>query len=174
MPTFLPLRIGVFLSGMLAANGLFAKRPRWIVWSFVGSVAIAGLHNKYLLVPVGAFLIWEWLVRGDGLATWMKRPVVVGSAFLNSRFIRFTADCSYGVYLWHMLVQLVLMRLFVDWGVFAGRDFLWRFSALSIICFPIVYLLAWASYCWVERPGIRLGKVAIKGGKVAVRGRSYF
>jgi len=168
MPTFLPLRIGIFLSGMLAANGLFSPKPSVAVASFIGSVAIVALHNKYLVVPIGAFVVWEWLIRGDRLATWMKRPAGLCFAFLKSKIIKFAADCSYGVYLWHMLVQLVLMRILVDWGVFAGRGFLWRFAVLSLLCLPVVYLIAWASYCWVELPGIQLGKAVIKRRKKLV------
>lgn len=159
MPTFLPLRIGLFLCGMLAAGALLAPRNMPRFFAFMGaSVAIALWHNKWLAVPVIAFYSWEGLARSGGIRPFQTRMVSLGNRFLRSRFVQFIADCSYGVYLWHVPVQLCAMRLLQDFGWFDGRSVLGRFGLLCATALPCVYLLSWLSHRFVEQPGIALGK----------------
>lgn len=163
MPTFLPLRIGVFLSGMLIAYVLSGKTSfrSAMVYALIALI-FAGWHNKYLLLPVAVFVVWEIIIRCPRRPKWLERPVRIGVAVLESKPIQFIADCSYGVYLWHILVQLVVLRLCVNFGMFDGRTHLERFALLVLMALPLVYLVSWVSYCWIERPAIQLGKAVLK------------
>ncbi|MCX6875076.1 MAG: acyltransferase [Verrucomicrobia bacterium] len=159
MPTFLPLRIGVFLTGMLAAGACFNPRNgRRFLWFMITSVAVAIWHNKWLAFPVAAFFGWEWLSGRPVLSGVWCMLVKKVSILLRSRPVGFIADCSYGVYLWHVPVQLCVIRVLLDAGVFAGRSSLERFALLTGATLPLVYAITWVTFRLVEKPGIALGK----------------
>ena len=163
MATFLPLRIGGFVSGMLIAHALARNTPnRFALAAILASLALAGWHNKYLIAPVLAFVLWEWINRKAVWPEWLNQSVNLATSFLQTKPVQFIADCSYGVYLWHMLVLLACMRWLVDLGLYRGRTPLERFGILVVIALPLIYLIAWLSFHWIERPGIRLGKAVIK------------
>ncbi len=159
MATFLPLRLGLFLSGMLAALAVSRiGTGRFPDWSLISCVLCAGLHSKWLAVFVMMFLFWEYISRATRLPELISGPARYGNHLLDSRPIKFFADCSYGVYLWHILIQLAAMRLLEDFGAFSGTQALTRFLILVSIVTPIVYLVAWISYRMIELPGIGIGK----------------
>jgi peptidoglycan/LPS O-acetylase OafA/YrhL len=166
MPTFLPLRIGVFLCGMLAAGAIYQAHDwRRFLCFFATSVAIALWHYKWLVVPVAAFYGWEWLCRAG--PEWQARTRLVdyGNAILRSRPVAFIADCSYGVYLWHIPVQLCMMRMLQDGGWFANKQPMERMVLLTATALPVVYGVAWITFRLVERPGISLGKRLLRHPK---------
>jgi peptidoglycan/LPS O-acetylase OafA/YrhL len=159
MPTFLPLRIGIFLCGMLAAGACHhPSEGRRFLLFFASSAAIALWHNKWLVVPVSAFYIWEWICRTDSASHGRIRVVDLGNAILKNRAIGFIADCSYGVYLWHIPIQLCTMRLLQSEGWFVNTQPVERFCLLTAIALPLVYGFAWLTFRLIERPGINLGK----------------
>jgi peptidoglycan/LPS O-acetylase OafA/YrhL len=162
MPTFLPLRLGVFISGMLGAFALSRiqyPESRVTPWlAALASVGCAGLHNKWFVVAVVTFLSWEYLARTPLKNQILGHLIAFGNRLLRSRPVKFIADCSYGVYLWHMLVQLLAMRLLQDFGIFAGKAPLTRYFILVAVALPTVYSVAYFSYRAIEMPGIRLGK----------------
>lgn len=159
MPTFLPLRIGVFLCGMLAAGA--CRQPtdncRYLLF-FAASAAIALWHNKWLVIPVAAFYAWEWFCRMSSPSELRMHLVSCGNAILKCRPVKFIADCSYGVYLWHMPVQLCMMRLLFDSGWFVHKQPLERMVLLTASALPFVYAVSWVTFRLVEQPGIALGK----------------
>ena len=164
MPTFLPLRVGVFFCGMLAAGAISQVNDgkRYLLF-FVASLTIALCYNKWLSVPVAAFYGWEWICRVD--LPWRMQVFFVGlvNDFLKSRLVRFIADCSYGVYLWHIPVQLLVMRHLQDAGYFEHMQPLMRMILLATISLPFVYLVSWITFRFVEKPGIEMGKRLVRG-----------
>ena len=159
MPTFLPLRIGVFLCGMLAAEALFRRvRTRECAGFALGSLALAAVHNKWLVVPLLGFYVWELVNRIEARGRQFEFLVGLGRSILASRPVAFIANCSYGIYLWHVPVQLAVMKILLDWGWLSGLSPITRWALLSSACLPIVYLFSWLSYRWIEKPGINLGK----------------
>lgn len=159
MPSFLPLRIGVFLCGMLAAGA--CRRPndgRRFILFFATSAAIALWHDKWLVVPIAAFYVWEWFSRASEPSYLRMRLVSFGNAILECRPVKFIADCSYGIYLWHMPVQLCMMRLLLDGDWFDNKQPLERMALLTATALPLAFIVTWITFHLVEQPGIALGK----------------
>ena len=159
MPTFLPLKIGVFLCGMLAAGA--CRHPddgRRFLLFFAASTWIAFWNSKWLVAPVAAFYVWEWFSRASDPSNLRMRLVSFGNAILKSRPIKFIADCSYGIYLWHIPLQLCMMRLLLDGGWFDNKQPLDRMALLTATALPLAFIVTWITFHLVEKPGIALGK----------------
>jgi peptidoglycan/LPS O-acetylase OafA/YrhL len=101
----------------------FARRS-WEVfgWRTALSVAIAALVGL-LLHPLPGFL------------------------WLGSRPLVWLGELSYGIYLWHLVVQSTLHRLLPDMFVTAIGSFV-----ALLISLAITLVLAMMSYYWLERP----------------------
>ncbi|WP_086606507.1 acyltransferase family protein [Erythrobacter donghaensis] len=82
----------------------------------------------YLIAP----LLTTYLVVGIGLLRFPETPLTTG------------VDLSYGVYLMHSVVLMMLMNLypFTSW------------LALFAVCWPITLALAYASWRWIEEPAL--------------------
>lgn len=167
MPSFLPLRLGVFLSGMLAAEALRAPGKRI---TFLGcaatSMAVAGWHNRWMLPPVAGFLLWEWLQSpGNRMVVahgWLNRGLSLGRSLLGARPVAIAADCSYGVYLWHMPLQITVMHQLMASGILVEMGPITRWSILCALVMPMVLALSFLTHRFVEQPGIALGKSIVR------------
>jgi peptidoglycan/LPS O-acetylase OafA/YrhL len=71
---------------------------------------------------------------------------------LGSRPMRWLGDISYGVFLYHLLVLLVVTRL-LDIRPFTGH-----FWTLTVVTLAITIPLAWLSYRYIESPLSRLAR----------------
>lgn len=157
MPTILPLRIAVFLSGMLAAWGL----ARWYqsgkgLPEMLVAVGI-GLWGDYLLALfIIGFLAWQCTSRSPRFTQWF--PIRMVHSLFSSRIIRLFADASYGIYLCHMLVLLAVMWLLLSNQAFIDDSPIKRFLIVSALSLPPVFGLSLACHRWIEKPGIELGR----------------
>lgn len=164
-PAALPLRLNIFLAGMLV------MRARDLAgWPRAGLVLAAiGLG----LIPLGPFSHWsELVVRGlsvtvlafamiPGLAPVKPLEAVAewGRAVLSWSPLRRLGDVSYGVYLIHLLVLVPVVTL-VSLN-FPGLPPLTRAGLAFAGAATVVYPLGWLIYRLVENPGISLGRRAV-------------
>jgi peptidoglycan/LPS O-acetylase OafA/YrhL len=158
MPSFLPLKIHIFASGMLiaSANGKL-KAPYLILSAVLTSVPIGGstgiLHiifREVILVVFFALIHYRSL-----------KPIEWLSKILESGPFQWLGELSYGVYLIHLLLlHRVVAWSIAQWGY--NISSLHRFSIVFIVVAPIVYGLSCVTYFSVERPGQGLGKRLIK------------
>lgn len=157
MPTILPLRIAVFLSGMLAAWGL----ARWYqsgkgLPEMLVAVGI-GLWGDYLLALfIIGFLAWQCTSRSPRFTQWF--PIRMVHSLFSSRIIRLFADASYGIYLCHMLVLLAVMWLLLSNQAFIDDSPIKRFLIVSALSLPPVFGLSLACHRLIEKSGIELGR----------------
>ena len=161
MPSFLPLKLQLFLSGMLLAAGADESRPR--LWLRLGAAMLLAA------IPIGGdqdllhFAVRELLVfgffalvhlRSLGLIDWISR-------LLGSRPFHWLGELSYGAYLIHLLIlQPVAAAVIGQFGT--GLGAIGRFALTGAIVIPATYVLAFVTYRLVELPGQRLGKAVIK------------
>lgn len=157
MPTILPLRLGVFYAGMLAAAGLaawFGER-RGLV-RMVAAIGLAFWCDRLLAAFALVFLIWE--LSGPHLRrSWPSIRKRLDS-FLECKPIRIFADCSYGVYLCHSLILLGVLWLLLQWEGFSVLSPVNRFLLLTLASTPLVFGISFACHRWIETPGIKVGK----------------
>ena len=70
------------------------------------------------------------------------------SRLLRSGFFQFFGRISYSLYLYHWLIFVLVQNYFGD------RSFVFRVAVML----PLSIFLGWASYRWVERPGLQFGR----------------
>jgi peptidoglycan/LPS O-acetylase OafA/YrhL len=160
LPSPLPLKLPIFLAGMLLA---FAVRDPGRAPMFAGlAVLLCGLplvaseHLPLLVVRCGMVLALGAAIARDAGATSgvLLRPL----AFLSMPLARWLGDCSYAAYLIHlpvMVIGLGLAEAYVPHRPFA------LYATALTITLPVTYALAWAAFTWVEKPGIALGKLVV-------------
>ncbi len=160
----LPGRIDQFVIGMLAGAAFVAaslrdwspRSPeRWFWTGLIGlfavCAALAHVADRYW---AGHPLLYVWhalfsaaLVPVLLASAWNARPALL---LLANRPLRYLGDISFGVYLWHMPVVLVLLRWLPEaWSPLA------RFWVLLAVVLPMTTLISHLSHRFVERPFLR-------------------
>ncbi|MGQ2934301.1 MAG: acyltransferase family protein [Sphingopyxis sp.] len=161
MPSFLPLKLQLFLAGMLIATGPGESRAR--LWSRLGAAMLLAA------IPIGGdqvllhFAVRELLVFGFFALVHWRSLGVIGwvSRLLGSRPFYWLGELSYGTYLIHLLIlQPVAAAVIGQFGIGIGAAA--RFALTGAIVVPVTYALAFVTYKLVELPGQRLGKAMIK------------
>lgn len=163
VPSFLPLKINCFLVGMLLAAGLFekvnfAKRTFLLLLALV----LAGFYMQKFLLACFLFAFYELAITcGTGLPGLDKTMKRV-SQLIRHRFFKFTADASYGVYLIHIPLLVLVLRVLTMVCPFADFSPAKRFLLCLAVIIPVVYALAFLTHKYIETPGINLGRKIVK------------
>lgn len=161
----LPSRVDEFLYGMLAAwlHLRGGPAPRWRRWSFaLGAGLLAWMlyelaqRGDVLLKVQMPWLLWHYSLVGLGFAAVVYAAAGEGPRLRRlfaGRVLTFLGDISYSLYLWHPPVLQA-------WGHFQVVERLGTTSPLLRFLLPIpcIVLVAWCSWRWIERPGLRLGR----------------
>jgi peptidoglycan/LPS O-acetylase OafA/YrhL len=79
--------------------------------------------------------------------------------WLRSRFMKFIGDISYSIYLLHFVVLCFIAKSFAL--VQLSLDTVSMTFLLAGATYAVTIPLAWLSYVYVERPGVRLGKAIL-------------
>jgi peptidoglycan/LPS O-acetylase OafA/YrhL len=74
---------------------------------------------------------------------------------VDNRLFRWISQISFGVYLWHQVVQNILQRSFKENYVYFGVTNLQEWSLLSSIVIAIAFVIATLSWNFFERPILR-------------------
>jgi peptidoglycan/LPS O-acetylase OafA/YrhL len=73
---------------------------------------------------------------------------------LISNFLTFQGQISYSIYIWHNCILLAGYSIIIKFGLHgAGRS-----AIIYGLGMPLIYALSYLSYCYIEKPGIDLGK----------------
>ncbi len=162
-PSLLPFRLPVFLVGMLLhdakRDGVVRPAPLVLAVLLLAGERWAAAEPPSLLF--GALMLLM-------VVAWLQAPPVV-ERLARARVVKFAADCSYSVYLFHGLV-LSLVGTRVLTGLLArGWDRGPAVAMMSAVVLIGVYPLSWLIYRGVERPFMRLGeRVALRVGSPAI------
>jgi len=160
MPSFLPLKLQLFLAGMLLATGADESRAR--LWLRLGAAMLLAA------IPIGGdqdllhFAVRELLVFGFFALVYLRSLGVIDwiSRLFGSRPFYWLGELSYGTYLIHLLILQPLAAAVI--GRFGtGLGAIERFMLTGAIVVPATYALAFVTYKLVELPGQRLGKTVI-------------
>jgi len=162
-PTLLPFKIDCFLAGMLLAAGLyekahFTKRTFLLLLGLL----VAGIYQKKFLLICFLFAFYEQaLTCGTGIPL-LDKTVKTASRVVEHRVFKFMADASYGVYLIHMPLLVVVIWLLTHLTSFAELSPAMRFLFGLLAIIPVAYALAYLAFKYIESPGIAWGRKIIK------------
>ena len=158
MPSFLLLKLHVFIAGMLTAAALLVgRREAWTL----GIVALA-----IVLIPVGGdrdipHLVGRVIIAGlffclvhfGHLPRSLSLAIAPVARVLGMRFFFWLGELSYGAYLIHLLVLTPVAAWLITTDSPAKR-----FGIALIITLGATYALAAVGRLIIEIPGQRLGK----------------
>lgn len=151
-PSALPLKLTYFLIGMLVAHSVASGHAWQSVLAFVLSWW-AMVESHTVIVPA---LVAYLTVLGFATPVGLARRAA--SAVLGNRAMKWGAQVSYGVYLYHGFALALVGGWLVQQPTILALTPPMRVLALSVVLIPIVLVIADLLYRVVERPGIELGK----------------
>jgi peptidoglycan/LPS O-acetylase OafA/YrhL len=172
MASFLPLKIHIFLLGMLIAAAFHGS-----VRLLSASICVVLLPLIPLIERVHRFGL-PWLFKDMCLSavllliTCGGGPVRVAlnplRASLNAWLMQRLGDISYSVYLVHLLLMppIIAMLLHIPWCASLGLKH--RFVIFGLIVMLVVFPVSLILYYFVESPGIALGK-RLLGSRSSIR-----
>lgn len=169
LPSFLLLKLNMFLAGMLIGLALFSKAelvvPYFAAAAFLATLTFfakfgvpSSIIRGSILVGFGLFALRERLEFLPGLLTKVLSHL---SQIMGGKIGNFMGEVSYGVYLSHQFIIFpVLAYLFSNYGSALNTPQL-NFAA-GVISLPLVYLLSWLLHRSIEKEGIQAGRILIK------------
>lgn len=165
MPSMILIKLNLFIAGMLMAESIRKKSVQYIAYALLtvlGSVYLPNEFNKYhILAQVGLILMMITMLWARSEESKWARVLRLPRWFLTNRFSVFLGDVSYSVYLLHLLIVLPVVAYLLSNTSFAELSSLMRFIVASGIILPITYGIATLLYHFIEKPGIKFGKMLI-------------
>jgi peptidoglycan/LPS O-acetylase OafA/YrhL len=165
MPSFLPLKMQVFMCGMLCAASLKA-RPRFGLLALAASVVliaipIGGSHSlERLAVREVMVICFFAVILHDWIGGWLGGILRRVATLLGSPPFHWAGELSYSVYLIHLLVMIpVTAYVWTTYGNLGGSL---RSLIVVAIVAPITYALSFVTFTQIERRGNRLGAAILK------------
>lgn len=160
MPSFLPLKISLFLVGILLAWGYhLQQRQRGGVGPVIGlALVLAATERSGPVFGMAALAAALLFYDRQADVFQIRRLLELAERLLGSRVATFAADTSYSVYLTHVLVMVPVAGLLCRSAEFIQLPGAARFLILSASVMVPVYALSWLLFRFVELPGIRAGK----------------
>jgi peptidoglycan/LPS O-acetylase OafA/YrhL len=162
MASFLPLRLPMFLAGILIAETLFCEQRRVIPLIIAAMVlAVQPTFGGFGYLSTALRIL---MVGGlSALAAHDRLPVPHGliqrvSDALSSRVGFFLGEISYGVYLTHSVIILPVAAALqaTGWPPAVVR------LALLAVAVPTIFTVAWVLHVGIERRGIAFGRRCIE------------
>lgn len=161
MPSFLLIKLPVFMIGMLVAYGLTNADMR-LPGGLIGLIALSNLlrhHDAeavfFVFMALGfCILLAEQHLRGMG---WLHQALALVRRALSSRYGILAGDYAYSIYLVHLifLLPIAAMLLGQPWFEHLGAWQRWGLESLMVL--PPCLLACWLLHHFVEQPGIKFG-----------------
>ncbi|MGY3560524.1 peptidoglycan/LPS O-acetylase OafA/YrhL [Bradyrhizobium sp. USDA 4463] len=146
MPSFLLLKINLFLAGMLLSAGM--NRGRSSLVYFAAAIILA------MLPMDGDPSIKGAMMRG-AIAIVVVLLLIQENKFLGNRFFYWLGELSYSAYLTHLLALLPIAAHVDGIGLQHAST---RFLISSVATMAVVYPVSWLILKLIEAPGRGWGK----------------
>lgn len=156
----LPSSIFYFCTGILVAHAAQPERSRAYQSTLLGLALIIALLF-YLVVVLDKYWAGHWLLLfwpllcapGIALLVYALRQPLAGYQWLARQPFKWMGDTSFGIYLWHFPVMLVVHRYFYSADGSLAQNVQWLL--LSMV---LTFALAGLSFKYVEAPLIQWGR----------------
>lgn len=160
-PSFLLLKLPLFLVGMLAAEAAqsFKTCPALSSVLSLMSMTIASLSSPYV-AAVAAVMIFLGLAPAakSAIPQTVQKCTELLNRALSNKFTRFLADASYSVYLVHGCFIAFFGYLYYTDARFMLLPPRTRVILLTSAVLVASYMISIILYHIVEKPGIRIGR----------------
>jgi len=177
MASFLPIKIHLFVLGMLIAAAFHKRIKLW-----AACICIAVLPFLPLIENIRRFNL-AWLIGDLAMAMilflltcskgHLRTALAPFRMALNAPPIQKLGQISYAVYLVHMLIipPVVALLLHVPWAVaLPGKP---RFLLFSLAVMAFVYPISLLLHHLIEQPGVAMGKQLLTPRPAAVPSNFY-
>lgn len=162
MPAFLPLRLHIFLAGMLIAFGRSEGRMMQTALASIAIIALSSaVFGERLAVSQAAIAIALCYILDEATLPGSCRFASVLGLIrraLSGRVGAFLGDTSYAAYLLHLLILLPVAGILVQMPAYLALPSPARFLIVAAVVCPLTYGLAFWLYRLVEQTGIRMGR----------------
>jgi peptidoglycan/LPS O-acetylase OafA/YrhL len=164
VPSFLPLRLPLFVIGIASAllwHRARATRP-WVLACVLGAVTVIGWLFAPNKLPILIWFVTYFLAATHdrlGVSRLADRAV----ALLASRFL---GRISYGIYVLHVPIMMAVTYYLVIPAVGDRPAIIGALMILGITL-PIVLILAYLSFTFIEKPAISWARGRRAGAPVA-------
>lgn len=165
MPAFLPLKLPLFLTGMLIAAALADERDRGVRVTMALGLALVptlpgdGATGAVIRAAIAA--VFAMLILKDLRPRLLARPVAVLDHLLANRAARWLGEMSYGTYLLHLLfLNAVAGWLVARYGHDINSPV--RFCLAMAVVIPATLVTSYVCHHAIEQPGTRLGRAVIR------------
>jgi peptidoglycan/LPS O-acetylase OafA/YrhL len=166
MPSFLPLKMQLFVAGILIAAAIGqAKGPYLALGVVLAALPLGGAHDLLHIVVREIVLTGFFLLVHGRSVPWIDRM----SAMLGASPFHWLGELSFGVYLIHLLIlHPVAGWIIQTWGhtISSGARFGMAFGLVA----PVSYGIAYFTYQYIEMPGQHLGRNVSRLLKRGTRG----
>jgi len=160
-PSFLPLKMHLFLLGMVIAAFYHGAISRVL--------ALCALVLLPMMANVEVLPYCSWFTDDcDALLALIlflaicsmrpRLPVKLLQALLNSRPLQRLGDISYSIYLVHLLIAPMLVAFLLHFQTLALLPTLPRYLLFATAILAEVLVVSQVLYRFIERPGIAMGK----------------
>ncbi len=153
MPSFLPLKLHLFLVGILVATCPGKAKNLLAVMALAALPIGPGTDLTHLVAREVIVIVFFSLIHFQDHAGVSRVARLLGSPVFF-----WLGELSYGCYLIHLLVLHPIARSVIgEYGVEQAPAV--RFTMVFLGVMVLSYALAYCGYRWIEKPGQRMGKM---------------
>jgi peptidoglycan/LPS O-acetylase OafA/YrhL len=169
MPSFLPIKLYVFLIGIWIAVSRDQRSMRTGLFISLALAVLWVIFEKDPLSVARVFLVAAMFYLMDNGTLPASRFLHSGidkiRNILSSPASRFMGDTSYATYLLHLIIVLPIAGELAQLQQYQALNPALRFGICLLVSIPIVYSVAWLLYHSVEKSGIQAGKMVLQAVK---------
>jgi peptidoglycan/LPS O-acetylase OafA/YrhL len=162
MPTFLPIKLYIFLVGIWIA---IARAQKSMRRGFFVSLSIAALwvvfeRSSMSVVRMLLITLMFYLMNNGTLpaSRFLQGGINVVRKYLSGSISKFMGDTSYATYLVHLIVILPIAGELSQLPQYQALNPEIRFGTCLLLSMPTIYTISWLLYKSVEISGIKIGK----------------
>ncbi len=160
-PSFLPLKINVFLIGVLLGKAKYFMNGKneEKASKFLFLVFILSFFGYDFIINISAIYLLLWIKSTSQkpnkflFHTFQKMDNLV-----DNKIVTFFSDTSYAVYLVHLMIIYIVNWVFIKNEFYISNNYLYNFILLIVFVIPFSYLIAFILYRIIELPFIQFGK----------------